>query len=153
MTITTRLTDDELEKFLPPSEVIEALYLTEIDGGVSIETRKWLDFLWDYTENRLTDEQWQELQRTGETEVNTDLIPVHTSASSTVVNGVPISRTRVKGKGLNLMWFAADCVPFDVRWLGADVDEWLDIMVDGDWKDGIRTLIGDRNMTEWLKGS
>ena len=53
---------------------------------------------------------------------------------------------------MNLLWFAADCVPFDVRDLGADVDDWLDMMLgSGDWKGSIRTLIGDRNMTNWLK--
>jgi hypothetical protein len=84
--------------------------------------------------------------------MNTDFIPVRTPNATTEVNGVPIRRTRAKDKGLNLMWFAADCVPFDVRWLGADVDDWLDMMMGGgDWKESIRTLIGDRNMTEWLK--
>lgn len=83
---------------------------------------------------------------------NTDFIPVRTAAATTEVNGVPIRRTRAKGQGMNLLWFAADCVPFDVRDLGADVDDWLDMMLgSGDWKGSIRTLIGDRNMTNWLK--
>ena len=86
--------------------------------------------------------------------MNTDFIPVRTPAATTVVNGVPIRRTRAKGKGLNWMWFAADCVPFDVRWLDIEDEVWLEqtaYFLDDSWKAAIRTLIGDRNMTEWLK--
>ena len=77
-------------------------------------------------------------------------IPIRKPENTVIVNGVPIRQTR-KGRAINMFWYAADCVPFDVRWLGTDTDSWLPVAMGGDWKAAIRRRIGERNMTEWLR--
>ncbi len=70
---------------------------------------------------------------------------------STVVNGVRISRTFVKGKGVNKHYFAADTAIFDVRWLGITDDEWDALILKLGWQNAIRHAIGKRTMVEWLQ--
>ena len=77
-------------------------------------------------------------------------IPIRKPENTVIVNGVPIRQTR-KGRAINMFWYAADCVPFDVRWLGVDEEEWFLGIMSGDWKAFIRRRIGERNMTDWLQ--